>query len=134
MYKEMMMNDDNVESSLLTSNLLKICSLYKFCYKLYMLSCRWTELCRVPASMKCVVQVVCWGHMSIYSTTVYYRLHGSTMGCSLRVTRAGVADREYISSSTNSKSSLSSRTGLLCIFLDAVLCRAPPFHPALHDL
>ena len=27
MYEEMMMNNDNVESSLLTSNLLKICSL-----------------------------------------------------------------------------------------------------------
>ena len=30
MYEEMMMNDDNVESSLLTSSLLKIHSLYKF--------------------------------------------------------------------------------------------------------
>ena len=29
MYEEMMTNNDNVESSLLTSNLLKICSLYK---------------------------------------------------------------------------------------------------------
>ena len=28
MYKEMMTNDDNVEFSLLTSSLLKICSLY----------------------------------------------------------------------------------------------------------
>ena len=52
MYEEMMMNDDNVESSLLTSSLLKICSLYKFyvefcCYKLHMSSwiSRWTELC-----------------------------------------------------------------------------------------
>ena len=31
MYKEMMMNDDNLESNLLTSSLLKIRSLYKFC-------------------------------------------------------------------------------------------------------
>ena len=31
MYEEMMMNDDNLESNLLTSSLLKICSLYKFC-------------------------------------------------------------------------------------------------------
>ena len=54
MYKEMMMNDDNVESSLLTYSLLKTHSLYKFCYKLHMSSCRWTEMCRVPASMKCV--------------------------------------------------------------------------------
>ena len=34
MYKEMMTNDDNVESSLLTSSLLKIHSLYKFCVEL----------------------------------------------------------------------------------------------------
>ena len=40
MYEEMMTNNDSVESSLLTSNLLKICSLYNFCYKLHMLSCR----------------------------------------------------------------------------------------------
>ena len=47
MYEEMMTNDDNVESSLLTSSLLKIRSLYKFCYKLHMWSwrSRWTELC-----------------------------------------------------------------------------------------
>ena len=64
MYEEIMTNDDNVESSLLTSSLLKIRSLYKFCYKLHMSSCRWTELGRVPASMKCVVQVVkCVGDM-----------------------------------------------------------------------
>ena len=31
MYAEMMTNDDNVESSLLTSSLLKIRSMYKFC-------------------------------------------------------------------------------------------------------
>ena len=34
---------------------------------------------------------VCCEHMSLYSTTVYYCLHESTMGCSLTVTRAGVA-------------------------------------------
>ena len=31
MYEEMMMNNDNLESNLLTSSLLKIRSLYKFC-------------------------------------------------------------------------------------------------------
>ena len=31
MYEEMMTNDDNLESNLLTSTLLKIRSLYKFC-------------------------------------------------------------------------------------------------------
>ena len=34
MYEEMMMNDDNIESSLLTSSLLKIRILYKFCVEL----------------------------------------------------------------------------------------------------
>ena len=34
MYEEMMTNDDDLESNLLTSSLLKIRSLYKFCYKL----------------------------------------------------------------------------------------------------
>ena len=40
LYEEMMTNDDNLESNLLTSSLLKIHSLYKFCYKLHMLSQR----------------------------------------------------------------------------------------------
>ena len=40
MYEEMMTNDDNLESNLLTSSLLKILSLYKLCYKLHMLSWR----------------------------------------------------------------------------------------------
>ena len=31
LYEEMMTNDDNLESNLLTSSLLKIHSLYKFC-------------------------------------------------------------------------------------------------------
>ena len=35
MYEEIMTNDDNLESSLLTSSLLKICSLYKFCRDLW---------------------------------------------------------------------------------------------------
>ena len=35
LYEEMMMNDDNLESNLLTSSLLKVCSLYKFCYRLH---------------------------------------------------------------------------------------------------
>ena len=48
----MMTNTDNVESSLLTPNLLKIRSLYKFCVELHMSSCT------VLSSMKCVVQVI----------------------------------------------------------------------------
>ena len=38
MYEEIMTNDDNLESNLLTSSLLKIHSLYKFYYKLHKLS------------------------------------------------------------------------------------------------
>ena len=89
--EEMMTNDDNVESNLLTSSLLKICSLYKFCYKLHMLSwrSRWT-VCSSCIYEVCCTSEVCWGFTSIYTTSVYHSLHGSIMGCSLRVTR----DRE----------------------------------------
>ena len=88
MYEEMMTNNDNVEYSLLTSNLLKIYSLYNFCYNLHMLSCRG----RVVSSMMCVVQDdKCGEHIALYRAIVYYYLMGSIMGCSLRVTRAGVA-------------------------------------------
>ena len=54
--KEMMMNDDNLESNLLTSILLNIHSLYKFCYKLHMSSwrSRWTEL-----YSSCIYEVCC---------------------------------------------------------------------------
>ena len=62
MYEEMMTNDDNVESSQLTSSLLKIRCLYKFyvefCYKLHMSiwRSRWTELCSscIYEEVKCV--------------------------------------------------------------------------------
>ena len=69
----MMMNDDNVESNLLTSSLLKIRSLYKFCYKLHMLSwrSRGTEL----YSSYIYEQVKCVGDLPLFilleSITVY---------------------------------------------------------------
>ena len=69
----MMMNTDNLESSLPTSNLLKICCFVQveFCYKLHMSSCRG----RVPSSMKCVVQVLSVGniypYIALLSTIVY---------------------------------------------------------------
>ena len=77
MYKEMMTNDDNVESCLLTSSLLKIRSLYKFYvefyYKLHMSNwrSRWTELCS-----SCIYeQVKCVGDLLLFilleSITVY---------------------------------------------------------------
>ena len=62
MYKEMMTNNDNVESSLLTSNLLKICILYKFCYKLHISSCRWTEL-----QSSCIYEVCCPSEVQVTS-------------------------------------------------------------------
>ena len=37
----------------------------------------------------CCTSEVCWEFTSIYTTRVYHSLHRSTMGCSLRVTRAG---------------------------------------------
>ena len=74
MYEEIMMtNTDNLESSLPTSNLLKICCFVQveFCYKLHMLICRG----RVPSSMKCVVQVLSVGniypYIALQSTIVY---------------------------------------------------------------
>ena len=78
MYEEMMTNDDNVESSLLTSSLLKIRSLYKFC-RVTSCTCRAGDLdglsCVVPTSMKCVVQVLSVGDLPLFillvSITVY---------------------------------------------------------------
>ena len=52
--------------------ILKIHSLYKFCYKLHMSGCR---CCRVLASVKCVVQVMSVGniypYIALQSTIVY---------------------------------------------------------------
>ena len=68
-----MTNTDNLESSLLTSHLSKICCFVQveFCYKLHMLSCRG----RVPSSIKCVVQVLSVGniypYIALQSTIVY---------------------------------------------------------------
>ena len=68
MYEEMMMNDDNVESNLLTSSLLKIRSLYKFCYKLHMSSwrSRWTELCSSCIYEVCCTSAECVGDLPLF--------------------------------------------------------------------
>ena len=77
MYEEMMTNDENVESSLLTSSLLKIHSLYKFCYKLHMSSwrSRWTELCSSYIYEVCCTNSECVGNLPLFilleSITVY---------------------------------------------------------------
>ena len=103
MYEEMMTNDNNVESSVLTSSLLKIRSLYKFCvefcYKLHMSSwrSRWTKLYSsymYEVCCKSAEEVKCVGNLPLFTLLVSINLHGSIMGCSLRVTRAGVADHE----------------------------------------
>ena len=39
----------------------------------------------------CTSSDKCGEHIALYRAIVYYSLPGSTMGCSLRVTRAGVA-------------------------------------------
>ena len=76
----MMTNDDNVESSLLTSNLLKICSLYKFyvefCYKLHMSSwrSRWTELCS-----SCIYEVCCTSHECVGDLPLFILLVSVTV-------------------------------------------------------
>ena len=61
MYEEMMMNNDNLGSNLLTSSLLKLRSLYKFC-RVTSCTYRAGDLdglnCVIPASMKCVIQVL----------------------------------------------------------------------------
>ena len=61
------MNTDNLESSLPTSNLLKICCSVQveFCYKLHMSSCRG----RVLSSMKCVVDIC--PYIALQSIIVY---------------------------------------------------------------
>ena len=90
MYEEMMTNDDNLESNLLTSSLLKIHSLYKFCYRLQVEP----EIC-VVSKLKYKLNVT--GELLLFILLVsivtdsigYHSLHGSIMGCSLRVTRAG---------------------------------------------
>ena len=68
MYEEMMTNDDNVESSLLTSSLLKIHCLYKFCYKLHILSwrSRWTELCSSYIYEVCCTSAECVGDLLLF--------------------------------------------------------------------
>ena len=68
MYEEMMTNHDNVESSLLTSSFLKMRSLYKFCYKLHMLSwrSRWTELSSSYIHEVCCTSHECVGDLSLF--------------------------------------------------------------------
>ena len=90
MYKEMMTNNDNLESNLLTSSLLKIRSLYKFCRVLLQVV---LQVAHVEWDV-CVEVTDDWRVTAIYTTSVYHSLHGSIMGCSLRVTRAEVADHE----------------------------------------
>ena len=56
----MMMNHDNLESNLLTSSLLKICSLYKFCR---------VQVAHVEPDV--YVEVKCgWRFTSIYTISV----------------------------------------------------------------
>ena len=68
MDEEMMTNDDNAESSLPTSSLLKIHSLHKFCYKLHMSSwrSRWTELCSSYIYEVCCTSDECVGDLPLF--------------------------------------------------------------------
>ena len=74
--EEMMMNDDNVKSSLLISSLLKMRSLYKFCYKLHISSwrSRWTEL-----SSSYIYEVCCTSHECVEDLPLFILLVSITV-------------------------------------------------------
>ena len=70
--------------------------MYNFCYKLHICRAAVFPSSRVVSSMKCVFQVVRYTeHIALYRTIVYCHVTGNIMGCSLRVTSAGVAGCEY---------------------------------------
>ena len=83
MYEEIMMNDDNLESSLLTSNLLKMLVQVEHLYCLV----AGGELSESVLS-DLTLQV---NYSAGREPIGYHSLQGSTMECSLTVTRAGVA-------------------------------------------
>ena len=66
--------------------------MYNFCYKLHICRAAVVPSSRVVSSMKCVLQVRNYSeHIALYRTIVYCHVTGNIMGCSLRVTSAGVA-------------------------------------------
>ena len=67
-----------------------ICTI--FCYKLHICRAAVVPSSRVVSSMKCVLQVRNYSeHIALYRTIFYCHVTGNIMGCSLRVTNAGVA-------------------------------------------
>ena len=86
MYEEIMMNDDNLESNLLTSSLLKMLLQVEHLYCLV----AGGELTQ-SMFRDLTLQV----NYSVGSDSIgYHSLHGSTMECLLKVIRAGVAGWE----------------------------------------
>ena len=83
MYKEIMTNDDNLESNLLTSILLKM-----------LVQVEPEIPSELTAQLESYYYLYKWCQVN-YSAGIdsigYYNLHRSIMGCSLMVTRAGVA-------------------------------------------
>ena len=66
--------------------------MYNFFYKLHICRAAVVPSSRVVSSMKCVLQVRNYSeHIALYRTIVYCHVTGNVMGCSLRVTSAGVA-------------------------------------------
>ena len=66
--------------------------MYNFCYKLHIRRAAVVPSSRVVCSMKSVLQVGNYSeHIALYRTIVYCQVTGNIMGCSLRVTSAGVA-------------------------------------------
>ena len=56
MYEEIMTNDDNLESNLLTSSLLKICSLYKLSQRFQVVVCDWRATDIYMNRVKLIIQ------------------------------------------------------------------------------
>ena len=88
--EEIMTNDDNLESNLLTSNLLYMCSLVQAELCVYCCPVAGDEL---TLSVLCNLTL----QVNLFSGNVIYWLPQFTQkynGCSLTVTRAGVAGQE----------------------------------------
>ena len=91
----MMMNTDNVESSLQLPFI--VCEKYvqvEFCYKLHIgrAAVVLVELCSLWSVFS--KWIIYNEHIALYRVIVYCHVTGSTMGCSLRVTSIGVAGWE----------------------------------------
>ena len=91
MYEEIMTNDDNLESNLLTSSLLKM--LVQVLLQVEPAICV-EVMCAQLESYWYLYEQGQVNYSAGLDSIGYYSLHGSIMDCSLMVTRAGVAGQE----------------------------------------